>query len=468
MVNIKPKKREGRNKWVITYRVPGYDKTFSESFSSEAEANMRAAEIRLRREQGTLRPPLKETPKKLLTLNEFLAKYVEDYGCTHWGDSQYGVVTKQFRDYVQPSELGKLLLKDIQTGDIDKFYNDLLDTPVVLRSGHKDTGKTVGISIIEKIHSSLRAALNQAVKWGYIKDNPANNATVPKMEHKERAVWSPEEAKRGVEQCSNGVLKICLLLAIACSMRIGEILGLQWDCVEVSEETIANNTSKLTVKQELKRCEKASLDAIRKHNAASIFFRFEERKVKNPCKTVLVLKAPKTNSSRRTIFIPRTVAMAILEWKAAQEQEKKKAAECYKDYNMVIAHPDGRPVEERYISKELDKLIEATGLPRVVFHSLRHLSTSMKLWLSGGDIKAVQGDTGHSQARMVMGVYGHTFEENRKHMAEMMENSFFAPAQTKEKKVPSVDNDDMALIEALLKEKPELKTVLLSMAGKST
>ena len=134
----------------------------------------------------------------------------------------------------------------------------------------------------------------------------------------------------------------------------------------------------------------------------------------------------------------------------------------------MIAHPDGRPVEERYISKELDKLIEATGLPRVVFHSLRHLSTSMKLWLSGGDIKAVQGDTGHSQARMVMGVYGHTFEENRKHMAEMMENSFFSPAQTKEKNMPSVDNDDMALIAALLKEKPELKTVLLSMTGKSS
>ena len=152
----------------------------------------------------------------------------------------------------------------------------------------------------------------------------------------------------------------------------------------------------------------------------------------------------------------------------ATDQEKKKAGECYMDYNMVVAHPDGRPVEERYISKELDKLIEATGLPRVVFHSLRHLSTSMKLWLSGGDIKAVQGDTGHSQARMVMGVYGHTFEENRKHMAEMMENSFFSPTQTKEKKVPSADTDDMTLIAALLKEKPELKTVLLSMAGKST
>ncbi len=43
----------------------------------------------------------------------------------------------------------------------------------------------------------------------------------------------------------------------------------------------------------------------------------------------------------------------------------------------------------------------------MVFHSLRHTSVTYKLKLSGGDIKAVQGDSGHAQADMVTEVYGH-------------------------------------------------------------
>jgi len=41
-------------------------------------------------------------------------------------------------------------------------------------------------------------------------------------------------------------------------------------------------------------------------------------------------------------------------------------------------------------------LIADNDLPPVVFHSLRHSSITYKLKLNGGDIKAVQGDSGHS------------------------------------------------------------------------
>ncbi|RGR62529.1 hypothetical protein DWY32_11295 [Agathobacter rectalis] len=60
------------------------------------------------------------------------------------------------------------------------------------------------------------------------------------------------------------------------------------------------------------------------------------------------------------------------------------------------------------------------GLPDVVFHSLRHTSVTYKLKLSGGDIKAVQGDSGHAQADMVTEVYGHILDEDRKKNARLM------------------------------------------------
>lgn len=56
----------------------------------------------------------------------------------------------------------------------------------------------------------------------------------------------------------------------------------------------------------------------------------------------------------------------------------------------------------------------------MVFHSLRHTSVTYKLKLSGGDIKAVQGDSGHAQADMVTEVYGHILDEDRKKNARLI------------------------------------------------
>ena len=57
---------------------------------------------------------------------------------------------------------------------------------------------------------------------------------------------------------------------------------------------------------------------------------------------------------------------------------------------------------------------------RAEFHSLRHTSVTYKLKLSGGDIKAVQGDSGHAQVDMVTEVYGHILDEDRKKNARLI------------------------------------------------
>lgn len=57
----------------------------------------------------------------------------------------------------------------------------------------------------------------------------------------------------------------------------------------------------------------------------------------------------------------------------------------YQDFDLVFAQPNGRPIEERVMDRAFEAFIEENGLPKVVFHSLRHLSTSEKLKASGGD-----------------------------------------------------------------------------------
>ena len=146
-----------------------------------------------------------------------------------------------------------------------------------------------------------------------------------------------------------------------------------------------------------------------------------------------------------------------------QEQDKALLAEAYQDFNLVLAHTDGRPHEERQIAEKLRGLIQAHALTPVVFHSLRHSSTSVKLQISGGNIKAVQGDTGHVQARMVTDLYAHADTEDRRLLAQKVEEGFF-----QHNKPPAEVQDDTAEALRLLQENPNMAKLIIAALGQSS
>ena len=92
----------------------------------------------------------------------------------------------------------------------------------------------------------------------------------------------------------------------------------------------------------------------------------------------------------------------------------------------MICGATGFPVESSTIQTDLKKLIKEHDLPDVVFHSLRHSSITYKLKLNGGDVKAVQGDSGHSQTSMVTDVYSHILDDDRRINAQLFEEEFYS------------------------------------------
>lgn len=107
------------------------------------------------------------------------------------------------------------------------------------------------------------------------------------------------------------------------------------------------------------------------------------------------------------------------------------------------------------------------GLPKVVFHSLRHSSITYKLKLNGGDMKSVQGDSGHAQVKMVADVYSHIIDDDRRLNAERMEAAFYSGRQaTPEPVQPAATEssaDDKELLLKLL-QNPEMAALLKSLA----
>ena len=180
--------------------------------------------------------------------------------------------------------------------------------------------------------------------------------------------------------------------------------------------------------------------------------------------TRLILKKPKTNSSVRKVWLPKTVAHILKKWKVAQEELKEFLGNEYQDHDLVIALPNARPCENRVIEKEFLSLREKLDLPRVVFHSLRHSSTTYKLKLNHGDLKATQGDTGHAEIDMITKVYAHILDEDRKINAQKFETAFYNGSDLRQveepKKEKQTESLDISVLVAELSKSPELLEIL--------
>ncbi|MBQ8053249.1 MAG: hypothetical protein IJ198_05560 [Lachnospiraceae bacterium] len=120
---------------------------------------------------------------------------------------------------------------------------------------------------------------------------------------------------------------MCINMAFACSLRAGELLGLTWDCVDISEEAINTGYASITINKELQRVTK---DALKVLDNKDVFYVFPAKNSRTT--TVLVLKTPKTDGSNRKVFLPKTVAEMLIAWKKEQDYAKEALGSEYQDY----------------------------------------------------------------------------------------------------------------------------------------
>ncbi len=449
-----------KNKYYVVYMYTdgkGNRKQKWESYKTNYEAKKRQKEIEYKEQIGTFVVP------QCNTLNDLLKEYVSLYGKNNWALSTYSSNVGIINNYIKPF-IGSMKLRDITPRVLEKYYQKLLKTrPVQNSITGRPVGEFVGTCTVRDIHKLLRSCFGQAVKWELMEKNPALNAIVPKHKKQERDIWTAETLFHALEVCKDERLKLAINLAFSCSLRIGELLGLTWDCVDITEESINTGYASISVNKELQRVTKSALETLEQKDVLFVF----PTKTKLTS-TVLVLKAPKTEGSVRKVFLPRTVAQMLITWKEEQDSVKDALGSEYTDYNLVLAGPTGFPVEQSTIGSAFKKLIAENDLPNVVFHSLRHSSITYKLKLNGGDVKSVQGDSGHSQTTMVTDVYSHILDDDRRINALLFEDAFYGgrsvvPDSKKNTGLPSVpEGMDIGLLTKLLSN-PEAVELLKAL-----
>lgn len=423
-----------------------------ETWHTHKEALKRKAEIENQLNTGTFIPP------KNQTVEEYLYDFVCLYGEKKWGTSTYDGNTGLIANYINPL-IGKEQIQNITTLFADKFMKRLQTTPAVSTKHRKAKTEYVAPVTVEKIFKLLKCAFGQAVKWEIIAKNPFEYVDLPKAKYKKREIWDADMIRKALDNCTDNKLYIAMNLSFACSLRIGEILGLTWDNVHITDDDIAEDNAWIYVDKELERASKRSIEVL---DNKDIYFIFPT--LQPNTSTRLVLKKPKTDSSIRRIWLPKTLAYIMREHKKAQDELISFLGDEYYNYNLVVAMTNGRPCEGRIIHKELHKLREELDLPNVVFHSLRHSSTTYKLKLNHGDLKATQGDTGHAEIDMITSVYAHILDEDRKVNAQKFEQAFYANPDLRNVKPPEEKPQvDLATLIEQLQKSPELAQTLAAI-----
>jgi integrase len=154
------------------------------------------------------------------------------------------------------------------------------------------------------------------------------------------------------------------VLAVTTGLRQGELLGLQWEDVDLASAVL------------------------------------HIRRALQEVAGRLWLDEPKTAKARRTVDLP-AVAVAAL-----REHGDRMLAEAHLR-EFVFCDSQGGPVRKsNLIRRSFLPLLKRAGLPRIRFHDLRHTAATLLL-LQGVHPKVVQERLGHSQISITLDTYSH-------------------------------------------------------------
>ena len=477
------------NKWYVVISVKDestgkYDTEWM-PFEDEAEALRVCSEITEEEKQKKAnKRAYRAVTNATRTIRQLVWEYIDIVGVSKWSPTTYTNNVSRAENYILP-HIGDMRVQDCNVLLMDKYFAKLKMLDAVQQRGKaikKITPKTC-----EEVHKFLKAMFNQAVEWEMTDNNPCRkkNSTLTAYVGKRPPFWTmPQflESAQKIEEQESFDLLAALFLSVSTSMREGEVVGLQWPRCHISLEEIASGDCRVEIDRELYRVKK---DVMKKQNYKDILFVFPDMYGTN--KTSLVLKTPKSTSSNRTVWLPPTVARMLRKLKAKQDAQKELLGSDYRDNELVFAHPDGRPIEGSVLNDWLQTMIVKCSLPPVTYHSTRHTSTTYKLKLAKGDIKNVQGDTGHGSAQMVTEVYAEIVDMDRKYNAMNFEAAYFsglsvddgesvidlsqqAPARVAaqaaaQTPAQNLSSDEIISFMAVIEKNPEFVRQLLAASG---
>ena len=223
--------------------------------------------------------------------------------------------------------------------------------------------------------SILNLAFQYAYDMEYVDENPCSRVRRAKNNAKKIEAFTIEEQ----QSIENKIIESAdkrlhgIILCMYTGIRIGELLGLTWDDVNLEQGII-----------------KVTKTVYRKKNENGMW--------------QICIDTPKTRASNRVIPLPEYIISML--------REDKKIARC----PYVVENKRGEQMSIRSYQYIFEKITEKAGVRKLNFHALRHTFATRAIEC-GMDIRTVADIMGHENASITLNRYAHCLLD---HKIEMM------------------------------------------------
>ena len=261
-------------------------------------------------------------------------------------------------------KLGHIELMKLSPVQIDRFYAESL------KSGRADGKGGLSLRSVLHHHRVLSQALQRAVKWRLLRQNPAHAAEPPKPPNKEFRTLDGKETAALLEAAEGLHLYPPIMLAVTTGLRRGEVVGLKWSDIDLEEPAL------------------------------------RVRRTVGQVNGIISIKPPKTGKSRRTVVL---LDMTVRELKKHRLSQKKARLQLGPGYNKdgwVFPTPIGELWKPAALSNAFGRFIIKSELGPLRFHDLRHTHATLLL-RDGIYVKVVSERLGHANVAITLDTYAH-------------------------------------------------------------
>ncbi len=247
---------------------------------------------------------------------------------------------------------------------------------------------------IDKYKRVVRAMLSKAKKARLIVDNYASADYIdfPKRPPREIHCMDDEEAKtffKVLMDYPDIRIKTALLIFILTGFRRAEVAGLQWKDVDFEQETITIARS-LTYNSDFG----------------------------------IILKEPKTETSKRRVTIAKTLVKVLMEYKVFWQNQVDMMGDIVPEgTDWIFIQANGKPVNPCTYIQWLKRVLQSANLEHHTLHSLRHTNITMQI-AAGVPIVTVASRAGHARSSTTLDVYSHFIRSSDQMAAQTIDKLF--------------------------------------------
>ena len=270
----------------------------------------------------------------------------------------------------------RIKLADLRLHHLETFY------------AHLQRGeKPLSAASVRHCHRLLSKALNDAIRYEYISNNPAALVQLPKQEKYEAKFLNYTQIIELISLFEGNILQPVVQFISFYGVRRSEALGLCWDMVDFEKNQFTIARTMLQVDRE--HCLKNST---------------------------------KNSSSYRTLPLSTQMRDLLLNLKAKREEFAPLFPETYASNNLVFVWEDGTPITPNYLTSHFHRIVKQSQLPTIRVHDLRH-SAASNLISHGMSVVDVQHWLGHSQPSTTLNFYAHVDATSKLRVCQSIESA---------------------------------------------